>query len=158
MEALLIHLTRKLEGQPHTYLCTKSPLSPYLSWIIPAEPYDPANRNRNAAISQQLIPSLAEDIRPRSSSSISSTASGNYCSSCNHRSSSSCTFLPSPYCSYFKQTIIADRPFSYLSDDDLLAPFTHNESTVDTTPSRELSTEEQIEMVRQCAVRVLELG
>jgi hypothetical protein len=51
MEALLILLHRKLEGQPHTYLCMESPLGPHFSWTIPAEPYEPANRNRNAAYS-----------------------------------------------------------------------------------------------------------
>jgi hypothetical protein len=54
MEALLVLLTRKVEGQPHTHLCTESPLGPHFSWIIPAEMYEPANRNRNAAYSQQI--------------------------------------------------------------------------------------------------------
>jgi hypothetical protein len=99
-------------------------------------------------------PLLAEDIRPRSSSSFSSTDSA----SSNHHSSSSCTFLPSPYRSSFQHTARADEPSSYLSDDDLLAPFTYNESTANTTPKRNLSTEEQIEMVRQYAARALELG
>src|SRR5712671_5576329 len=58
MEALLVHLTRKLEGQPHTYLRTESPLGPHFSWTIPAETYEPANRNRNAAYSQQARPGI----------------------------------------------------------------------------------------------------
>jgi hypothetical protein len=52
-EALLILLHRKLEDQPHTYLCMESPLGPQFSWTIPAEPNEPANRNRNAAYSQE---------------------------------------------------------------------------------------------------------
>ena len=53
MEALLILLHRKLEGQPHTYLCMESPLDAHFSWTIPAEPYELANRNRNATYSEQ---------------------------------------------------------------------------------------------------------
>jgi hypothetical protein len=60
MEALLILLPKKLEGQPHTYLCTESPLGPHFSWTIPAEPYEPANRNRNAAYSQHCGASAME--------------------------------------------------------------------------------------------------
>jgi hypothetical protein len=62
MEALLILLHRKLEGQPHTYFCRESPLGPHFSWTIPAEPYEPANRNRNAANSQQQAVSKSRDV------------------------------------------------------------------------------------------------
>ena len=56
MEALLVLLPRKLEGQPHTYLCKGSPLGPHFSWTIPAESHEPANRSRNAAYSQHFPP------------------------------------------------------------------------------------------------------
>jgi hypothetical protein len=81
MEALLVLLARKLEGQPHTYLCTESPLGPHFSWTIPAETYEPANRNRNSAYSQQIDLPLSgpdkmtlDDYLPRHTSTSSSTS------------------------------------------------------------------------------------
>jgi hypothetical protein len=55
MEALLIQLPRRTEAQPYTYLCAELPLGPHFSWHRPAEPYEPTNRNRNAAYSQHLV-------------------------------------------------------------------------------------------------------
>jgi hypothetical protein len=94
----------------------------------------------------------AWDVRPRSSPTFSSSSSSKYShahepshrrTSSSSSSSSSAGWTPSPYRSCLSQ--VEDSSSSYLSDDDLLdLPIDIIEAPV----QRELSTEEQIEMLR----------
>ena len=58
VEALLNLLSRRWEGQPHTYLYVDLPLGLHFSWYHAAEPYELTNRNHNAAYSQQIQSTL----------------------------------------------------------------------------------------------------
>lgn len=98
----------------------------------------------------------AWDMRPRSSPAFSSQPSPHNSHKHTHRRTSSCSssssssataaWTPSPYRSCLSQ--IEDSSSSYLSDDDLLDIPNLDVDLIDSPIQKELSTEEQIEMLR----------
>ena len=98
--------------------------------------------------------STAWDIRPHTSPSMSSCDAQDRNShhrtfSSSSASSFSVPWTPSPYRSCLA-TATATEPSSYLSDDDLLyLSDVHDEDVIESPVQKELSTEEQIEMLKQ---------
>ena len=83
-----------------------------------------------SSMSSSTASSLAMDIRPRSSGSVSSSG-----------------FSSGPYRSCLINRASSDEPNSYLSDEDLFG----SEDDAAPSPDVELSTEEQIELLRKAA-------
>lgn len=139
-----------------------SPTSNILpSTFAPASVAMSRSDSRDSATSTTSYTSqqCAWDIRPRSSSSFYSSphssnsttthTTNNHHPSAHRRtsssSSSSSNWTPSPYRSCLSQACETSSSTSYLSDDDLLdLPI----DVIDAPVQKELSTEEQIEMLR----------
>ncbi|KIV93680.1 hypothetical protein PV10_04875 [Exophiala mesophila] len=116
--------------------------------------YCNANTYSYAATSAYLALSNASpNSQPlmRSDSSSSSTASPLFSATTMRRDSSNSSWLPSPYRSCLSS--FGAEPSSYLSDDDLLCSADELSLPVETiptpTPKKELTTEEQVAMLRE---------
>ena len=110
------------------------------------------SRDSNMCLSSA---SSAMDIRPCSSSSTSNYHIAHHRNS--STSSNSSGWSAAPYRSCHRSSAVASEATSFLSDDDLLLPSDLDLNDYEVPAPKQLSTEEQIEMLRQQAEKTLHL-